>query len=53
MGEWFDAITSAGFTVERLIEPKEDQLPKVEGDVLDDRWLGLMPFTLIIQARKN
>ncbi len=53
MGDWFDAVTNAGFAVERLVEPKEDAVPKVEGDVLDDRWLALMPYTLIIKARKR
>jgi ubiquinone/menaquinone biosynthesis C-methylase UbiE/ADP-ribose pyrophosphatase YjhB (NUDIX family) len=53
MGEWFDVITNAGFAVERLIEPKEDDLPKAEGDVLDDRGMALMPFTLVIKARKQ
>jgi ubiquinone/menaquinone biosynthesis C-methylase UbiE/ADP-ribose pyrophosphatase YjhB (NUDIX family) len=53
MGQWFDAVSGAGFVVERIIEPKEDDLPKPQGDPLDDRWLSLMPYTLIIKARKR
>jgi ubiquinone/menaquinone biosynthesis C-methylase UbiE/ADP-ribose pyrophosphatase YjhB (NUDIX family) len=53
MGEWYEAITAAGFVVEHIIEPREDALPKAEGDVLDDRWMALMPYTLIMKARKS
>jgi ubiquinone/menaquinone biosynthesis C-methylase UbiE/ADP-ribose pyrophosphatase YjhB (NUDIX family) len=53
MGDWFDAITGAGFAIERIVEPKEDDLPKAEGDMLDDRWMAMMPFTLVIKARKQ
>jgi len=46
-------VAAAGFEVERIIEPKEDALAKAEGDVLDDRWMSLVPYTLIIKARKR
>ena len=52
MGGWCDAVTGAGFAIERIVEPKEDALPKAKGDVLDDRWMALMPYTMIIKARK-
>jgi ubiquinone/menaquinone biosynthesis C-methylase UbiE len=53
ISEWFDLINDAGFTIERLIEPKEDHLTKADGDELDDRWMALMPYTLVIKARKR
>jgi ubiquinone/menaquinone biosynthesis C-methylase UbiE/ADP-ribose pyrophosphatase YjhB (NUDIX family) len=52
MSDWAGALTTAGFAIERVIEPKEDRLPKTEGDALDDRWLALLPYTLIMKARK-
>jgi ubiquinone/menaquinone biosynthesis C-methylase UbiE len=52
MSDWTDAISSAGFTIEKIIEPDESAMPKAEGDVLDDRWMSLMPYTLIMKARK-
>ena len=53
MSEWFDLVSNAGFAIERLVEPREDQLEKAEDDQLDDRWLALLPYTLIIKARKR
>ena len=53
LAQWFDALTSAGFVVERFIEPKEDGLPPGPDDTLDNTWLGLMPYTLIMKARKR
>jgi ubiquinone/menaquinone biosynthesis C-methylase UbiE/ADP-ribose pyrophosphatase YjhB (NUDIX family) len=53
MSQWFELLTSAGFAVERLMEPKEDELERGPGDALDNRWLGLMPYTLIMKARKR
>jgi ubiquinone/menaquinone biosynthesis C-methylase UbiE len=53
MEEWCEAIVGAGFTIERIIEPKEDALPKAPGDTLDDRWLAQLPYTMIIKARKT
>jgi SAM-dependent methyltransferase len=52
MQRWFDGLTSAGFAVERLIEPKEDELPRVN-DRLHDDWLELLPYMLVIKARKR
>jgi len=53
ISEWFDMLTAAGFAVERIVEPREDGLPAAAGDKLDDRWLSLVPYTLIIKARKR
>lgn len=53
MSEWFDLLTAAGFTVERLVEPREAGLPKAEGDTLDDAWMAMLPYTLVIKARKR
>ena len=53
MSQWFEMVTGAGFTVERIVEPSEADLPKTEGDELDDQWLRLLPYTLIIKARRR
>jgi ubiquinone/menaquinone biosynthesis C-methylase UbiE/ADP-ribose pyrophosphatase YjhB (NUDIX family) len=53
MSRWFELLTSAGFALERLIEPKEDELERGPDDELDNTWLGLMPDTLIMKARKR
>ncbi|MBI5288975.1 MAG: methyltransferase domain-containing protein [Chloroflexi bacterium] len=53
MSQWFELVTAAGFTIERVIEPCEADLPKAEGDELDERWMRLLPYTLIIKARKR
>jgi len=53
MSQWFELVTGAGFTVERLMEPCEADLPKAEGDELDDRWMRLLPYTLVIKARRR
>jgi ubiquinone/menaquinone biosynthesis C-methylase UbiE len=53
IGEWIDQLSAAGFTLERIIEPREADLPKAEGDVLDDRWLRLVPYTMVLKARKR
>jgi ubiquinone/menaquinone biosynthesis C-methylase UbiE len=52
MQQWFDELTTAGFSLERLIEPKEYELPRVK-DRLHDEWLRLLPYMLIIKARKR
>lgn len=52
MSEWFDQLAAAGFTVERVVEPKEDALPAI-ADELSDEWLALLPYALIIKARKR
>jgi len=52
ISEWFDQLTAAGFMVERIVEPKEDELPAI-ADELDDAWLALLPYALIIKARKR
>jgi len=52
VSEWFDLLTAAGFTVERLVEPKEDDLAAI-ADELNQEWLALLPYALIIKARKR
>jgi len=52
MSQWFDALDAAGFTIERLSEPREDALPAI-ADELDTAWLALLPYALIIKARKR
>jgi ubiquinone/menaquinone biosynthesis C-methylase UbiE len=52
MEDWFAVLTGAGFAIERVVEPREDGLPKAADDILDDRWLALMPYTLVLKARK-
>lgn len=53
MSQWFELLTTAGFSLERLIEPKDDDLERGPDDELDTTWLGLMPYTLIMKARKR
>jgi ubiquinone/menaquinone biosynthesis C-methylase UbiE len=53
MSQWFELLTIAGFALERIIEPKEDELERGPDDELDNEWLGLMPYTLIMKARKR
>lgn len=50
---WFELLTDAGFAVERIIEPREDELPAGPDDKMDNRWLALLPYTLILRARKR
>jgi ubiquinone/menaquinone biosynthesis C-methylase UbiE/ADP-ribose pyrophosphatase YjhB (NUDIX family) len=53
MSEWFELITGAGFTLDQLVEPREAALPRGDGDDLDNNWLSLLPYTLVIKARKR
>jgi ubiquinone/menaquinone biosynthesis C-methylase UbiE/ADP-ribose pyrophosphatase YjhB (NUDIX family) len=53
IGEWVDRLDAAGFSLERLIEPKEDALPRVLDDELSDAWLAMVPYTLVIKARRR
>ena len=53
MSQWFDLLAAAGFVIERLVEPREDKLDPVPGDTLDDAWIALLPYTLILKARKR
>jgi SAM-dependent methyltransferase len=52
MSEWFESLDAAGFTIERLVEPDESKLPPI-ADELDEEWLRLLPYALIIKARKR
>jgi ubiquinone/menaquinone biosynthesis C-methylase UbiE/ADP-ribose pyrophosphatase YjhB (NUDIX family) len=53
MSEWFDLMAGAGFTIERFVEPREADLARGDGDDLDNKWLSLLPYTLVIKARKR
>jgi ubiquinone/menaquinone biosynthesis C-methylase UbiE len=53
MSTWFELLNDAGFAVERVIEPREDELPGGPDDKMDNRWLALLPYTLILKARKR
>ena len=55
ISQWFDMLAAAGFTVERIIEPREDVLPAIEAETekLDNEWLRRVPYTLILKARKR
>ena len=52
ISEWFGQLAAAGFMLERIVEPKEDELPAI-ADELDEAWLALLPYALIIKARKR
>jgi ubiquinone/menaquinone biosynthesis C-methylase UbiE len=52
MSQWFESLDAAGFAIERLVEPDESKLPAV-ADELDEEWLRLLPYALIIKARKR
>jgi ubiquinone/menaquinone biosynthesis C-methylase UbiE/ADP-ribose pyrophosphatase YjhB (NUDIX family) len=49
--EWFTMLTSAGLTVERLLEPREDK--PIADDQVDDARARLIPATLLFKARKR
>lgn len=49
---WFDALVAAGFAVERIAEPREDAVPAI-ADNLSDEWMALLPYQLILKARKR
>lgn len=48
---WFSMLTEAGFHVERLLEPREDRA--IADDEMDDARAALVPFTLLLKARKR
>jgi ubiquinone/menaquinone biosynthesis C-methylase UbiE/ADP-ribose pyrophosphatase YjhB (NUDIX family) len=52
LSQWFESLDAAGFAIERLVEPDESKLPAV-ADELDEEWLRLLPYALIIKARKR
>jgi SAM-dependent methyltransferase/ADP-ribose pyrophosphatase YjhB (NUDIX family) len=52
VSQWFDALRTAGFAIERIVEPKEDEYPAIADD-LNPEWLALLPYALIIKARKT
>ncbi|HYM15696.1 MAG TPA: methyltransferase domain-containing protein [Dehalococcoidia bacterium] len=53
VSRWVDLLVSAGFDLERMWEPKEDTLPAAAGDTLDNAWMALLPYTLVLKARKR
>jgi ubiquinone/menaquinone biosynthesis C-methylase UbiE/ADP-ribose pyrophosphatase YjhB (NUDIX family) len=53
MSEWVEQLVAAGFGVERLFEPKENAMPRVLEDDLSDAWLAMLPYTLVIKARRQ
>ena len=48
---WFAMLTDAGFHIERLLEPCEDRA--VADDDLDDARAALVPYTLLLKARRR
>ncbi|MEK7693330.1 MAG: methyltransferase domain-containing protein, partial [Chloroflexota bacterium] len=52
VAQWFDMLTAAGFAVERIIEP-EEPLADGKGDDAERARRALVPFTLIMKARKR
>jgi ubiquinone/menaquinone biosynthesis C-methylase UbiE len=52
VSEWFEQLTNAGFAVEKLVEPRDHQRPAI-ADTLHTDWLELLPYSLIIKARKR
>jgi SAM-dependent methyltransferase len=53
VGEWFDLITSAGFTIERLVEPYQGDISDDDAEGYDMQRARLMPHVLIMKARKR
>ena len=52
MAQWFDSLSESGFAIERIIEPNEGELAAI-ADELDNTWMSMMPYTLILKARKR
>jgi SAM-dependent methyltransferase/8-oxo-dGTP pyrophosphatase MutT (NUDIX family) len=50
VADWFEMLTAAGFTIERLLEPREDAIDD-EGSARGRR--KLVPYSLYIKARKR
>ncbi|MBI5285688.1 MAG: methyltransferase domain-containing protein [Chloroflexi bacterium] len=54
VSQWFDAVTGAGFAIERIAEPRQDVLdPEDALDAEFARRASKIPQTLIIKARKR
>ena len=49
---WFDMLTTAGFAVERIVEPRQDAVEDDVGDEFRAR-AALLPYVLIMKARKR
>jgi ubiquinone/menaquinone biosynthesis C-methylase UbiE/ADP-ribose pyrophosphatase YjhB (NUDIX family) len=53
ISRWFEILADAGLVVERLVEPREDALAAGPDDTTDNAWLALLPYTLVLKARKR
>ncbi len=51
--QWFDMLTGAGFTVERIVEPQQTRITGDDAKHLDARLAQLAPYALIMKARKR
>jgi SAM-dependent methyltransferase/ADP-ribose pyrophosphatase YjhB (NUDIX family) len=51
--EWFEMLTGAGFTLERLLEPSQAGVTGDDATALDMRLARLAPYVLILKARKR
>jgi SAM-dependent methyltransferase/ADP-ribose pyrophosphatase YjhB (NUDIX family) len=50
---WFGLLTDAGFVVERLLEPYQGDVTGTDAKGFDHRLAKLMPYVLIMKARKR
>jgi SAM-dependent methyltransferase len=50
VADWFEMLSAAGFTIEQLLEPREDAIDD-EGGARERR--KLVPYSLYIKARKR
>jgi hypothetical protein len=53
VSEWFDLVTNAGFTIERLVEPYQGAISAEDAEGYDMQRAKLMPHVLIFKARKR
>ena len=53
VSKWFELLTGVGFTVERLSEPYQGDVTGDDARMLDLRLAKLMPYVLIMKARKR
>lgn len=56
LSEWVDLLVEAGFALEQLVEPDEsrmDQPKEPDEHAPNDGRLSLIPYTLILKARKR
>ncbi len=53
LSQWFSLLTAAGFAVERLLEPYQGDVTGDDAKGFDLRLAKLMPYVLIMKARKR